>query len=184
MIKQLEPVVSARRQDPHVVETETAVLDADKEWKYVTAAQLFKHVLVDTFHIDLEVVRHTEFVEQTVERDAFDSDLAIFTGVSGGPSHVKAAPVIVAEVDVKSRLAARVPDGGVENSQAPFLDCSVESLLRSFTQRRIRIERNDIKSTLQIEVRVVAIVKSEIKYDTAVFGVARHFPAAFSLGIA
>ena len=81
LIKQLEPVVSARRQDPHVVETETAVLDADKEWKCVTAAQLFEYVLVDTFHIDLEVVRHTEFVEQIVERDAFDSDLSIFTGV-------------------------------------------------------------------------------------------------------
>jgi hypothetical protein len=47
---------------------------------------LFEHVLVDTFHIDLEVVRHTEFVEQIVERDAFDGDLAILTGVSGGPS--------------------------------------------------------------------------------------------------
>ena len=92
--------------------------------------------------------------------------------------------MIVAEIDVKSRLAALVPDGGVDNSQASFLDCRLKSLLRSFTQRRIRIECNDIKATLQIEVRVVAIVKSEIKYDTAVFGVARHFPAAFSLGIA
>ena len=92
--------------------------------------------------------------------------------------------MIVAEIDVKSRLAARVPDGGVDNSQASFLDRRLELFRRSFTQRRICIECNDIKSTLQIEVSVIAIVKSEIKYDTAVFGVARHFPAAFSLGIA
>jgi len=184
LIQQLEAIVPARRQYPYVVETETAVLNADEERKRARAAQLFDHALVDSLHIDFQVVGHSEFAEEATKRDALNGDLFTVARVPCSPRCIEAAPVIVVEIDVKVRPAGLVPDGGVDNFQASFANCCLKSPLRSFTQRGIGIERDDTKAALQIEVRVVAIVEPKVEYEPAVFGVAHHAEASLSLGIA
>ena len=55
LVEKLEAVVAARCKDFHELRSETAIFDADIQWKQVGAAQLL-NVQIDAFDIDFQVM--------------------------------------------------------------------------------------------------------------------------------
>ena len=113
LIQQLEAIVATGRQRLHVLEAETAILDAGEKRKQLAAAQLLEHALVDALDIDLQVIGHAELGEQAAQRDALHGDFLVFGRVVPSPSDIQAAPMVIIEIDVKTRLAVLIPDRGI-----------------------------------------------------------------------
>jgi hypothetical protein len=72
--------------------------------RWVKSLQCAYHIDVITLDIDLEVVRYAMGFKKRLRPDTFNGDFKISCPISGSPTLIEAAPVIIVEVGIENKL--------------------------------------------------------------------------------